>query len=152
MYRLLISVLSQPTERRTRLLVETVVRLLRAGRVGSLVGLLTSVLFGRDYYLALLAGWGDEVVNRTIGRHRMYLHADDAGLSRTLFTFGVHESQSLAAFRRELESVAAERSDATVLETARTSVTSRSSRSRFSDRTRPSTRSSRIPRTSRSSG
>ncbi len=80
-------------------------RLLRAGRPGAFVGSAAELLTGwNPYYECRLEEGRYQVVE--IGDHELVVDTADAGISRTLLAYGVHEYCSTVAFRRALERLA----------------------------------------------
>ncbi|QFU83039.1 FkbM family methyltransferase [Natronorubrum aibiense] len=80
-------------------------RLLRAGRLGAAAGSATELLTGRNpYYEHRLEAGRYQVVD--VGGHELVVDTADAGISRTLLAYGVHEYRSTAVFERELERLA----------------------------------------------
>lgn len=77
-------------------------RLLAAGRPGAFVGSVSELLTGRNpfYEYRLEEGRYQSV---SVGDHELVVDTDDAGISRTLLAYGVHEYRSTTAFERELE-------------------------------------------------
>ena len=80
-------------------------RLLRAGRPGAVVGSAAELLTGwNPYYEFRLEDSRYQVVE--IADHELVVDTADAGISRTLLAYGVHEYCSTVAFRRALERLA----------------------------------------------
>lgn len=80
--------------------------LLRAGRFGAAVGSIAELLTGRNpYYAARLEDGRYQTVD--VRDHELVVDTADAGISRTLLAYGVHEYRSTKAFERELERLAA---------------------------------------------
>ncbi|MXV64131.1 FkbM family methyltransferase [Natronorubrum sp. JWXQ-INN-674] len=77
-------------------------RLLRAGRPGAVAGSVAELLTGRNPYYEYRLEDGRYQLVETNG-HELVVDTDDAGISRTLLAYGVHEYCSTAAFERELE-------------------------------------------------
>ncbi|WP_440765753.1 FkbM family methyltransferase [Natronorubrum sp. DTA7] len=81
-------------------------RLLRAGRLGAAVGSVVELTTGRNpYYAFRLENRRYQLVS--VGDHELVVDTADAGISRTLLAYGVHEYRSSTAFARELERLAA---------------------------------------------
>ncbi|SDJ88872.1 FkbM family methyltransferase [Natronorubrum texcoconense] len=81
-------------------------RLLRAGRPGAAVGSIAELATGRNpYYAFRLEDRRYQPVS--VGDHELVVDTTDAGISRTLLAYGVHEYRSSTAFERELERLAA---------------------------------------------
>jgi FkbM family methyltransferase len=81
-------------------------RLLRSWELAYLVGILTERLFGKNLYIRTLDTWRqDPLVERKIDGRRMLLDLRDRGLSRHLFIDGIHERQSMEAFKAALRSL-----------------------------------------------
>ena len=77
--------------------------LLRRGRIRQAAGYLGEVLTERNvYYDRLARKHGGHLLEREVRGSRMYLRPAEAGLSRTLLAYGVHEHCSTVAFEREL--------------------------------------------------
>ncbi|WP_436347782.1 FkbM family methyltransferase [Natronorubrum sp. FCH18a] len=81
-------------------------RLLRTGRPGAAVGSVAELATGRNpYYEYRLEDRRYQAVS--VGDHELVVDTSDAGISRTLLAYGVHEYRSSTAFERELERLAA---------------------------------------------
>ncbi|QSW98297.1 FkbM family methyltransferase [Haloterrigena alkaliphila] len=80
--------------------------LLRMRRPGAFVGSVAELLTGRNpYYAARLENGRYQRVD--VKGYELVVDTADAGISRTLLAYGVHEYRSTRAFERELERLAA---------------------------------------------
>ena len=93
-------------DRYLRLEARKLARLLRAGRPGAAAGSVAELLTGRNPYYAVRRG---DRRYRTVDvrGHELLVDTADAGISRTLLAYGVHEYRSTTVFERELERLAA---------------------------------------------
>ena len=81
-------------------------RLLRTGRIGAAVGSVAELATGRNpYYAFRLEDRRYQAVS--VGDHELVVDTTDAGISRTLLAYGVHEYRSSTVFERELERLTA---------------------------------------------
>ncbi|ELY41979.1 FkbM family methyltransferase [Natronorubrum tibetense] len=81
-------------------------RLLRTGRIGAAVGSVAELATGRNpYYAFRLEDRRYQALS--VGDHELVVDTTDAGISRTLLAYGVHEYRSSTVFERELERLAA---------------------------------------------
>ncbi len=76
--------------------------LLRAGRPGAALGSVAELATGRNPYYAYRLG-DERYQTVVVGEHELVVDAEDAGISRTLLAYGVHEHRSTVAYERELE-------------------------------------------------
>jgi FkbM family methyltransferase len=92
--------------------------LIRENRFGELLGLLVGLVLGRNPYYALQTRRSSAGFRkRPVHDYEMYLDAADAGISKTLLSYGTHEQRSMTVFREELRALAEEvTGDVTVLE------------------------------------
>lgn len=98
--------------------LHSVLDLLSRGRIGSLFGLVTAGVLGRNLYLSYLTSLSDDAyVKQVVHGNEMYLDPEDTGISHDLVTYGRREIASTEVFRRELRRLSEEvEGDVTVLE------------------------------------